>query len=700
MLGIPRAGLRRSAAVLVAAATLTALTTTTSGAQAAPSAPTETYLVQTADAPVATYNGGVAGIAATRPATGRKIDTRAANVRAYRDHLADRRSDVLRRANVSAGKKVYDYALVMAGFSAELTAKEAERLRRTPGVANVWKNTLHTAQTFTTPEFIGLDGRRGAWREQFGDPRRAGEGVIVGVIDSGFWPENPSFGPLPTPRRDQAIIDAKWRGTCDTGVEGPISCNNKVIGARWYNAGGLSDANPGEYDSPRDFYGHGSHTASTAAGNHGVTATIQGSVAGVLSGMAPAARLSIYKVLYSNAAQTQSVGSAQDIVAAIDQAVADGVDVINYSVGDNNDGFGAIELSFLNAASAGVFIAASAGNNGPGSGTVDNGMPWLTTVAAGTHDRTSTKTVTLGDGRTFEGVGVGGAAPSAPLIDAANAGLPGANPTLAAQCVSNPPQLDPATVTGKIVLCVRGNNARVDKSAAVKNAGGVGMVLYNPTPNTLNADYHLVPSVHINEVAGAAVKAYAATAAPTAAISAPTVGRIQAPDGRHVLVPRPGRVQRRRPAQARHHGARRGRRRRHRAAEPLRQPVGHQQRHLDGQPAHRRRRRAADPEAPGLVADGGQVGHHDHGRRTGQRRRTDPRRARRPRRHPAGDGCRAGRRRRRVRPRPGLRRRPDAVAPVQLRDRRPPDRGRRPGRVRHRRHGRPERLQQPVAFGR
>ena len=529
MLGIPRAGLRRPAAVLVAAATLTALTTTTSGAQAAPSAPTETYLVQTADAPVATYNGGVAGIAATKPATGRKIDTRAANVRAYRDHLADRRSDVLRRANVPAGKKVYDYTLVFAGFSAELTATEAERLRRTPGVANVWKNTLHTAQTFTTPEFIGLDGRRGAWRQQFGDPRRAGEGVIVGVIDSGFWPENPSFGALPTPRRDQAIIDAKWRGSCDPGVEAPISCNNKVIGARWFNAGGLSTAHPGEYDSPRDFYGHGSHTASTAAGNHGVTATIQGAVAGVISGMAPAARLSIYKVLYSNAAQTQSVGSAQDIVAAIDQAVADGVDVINYSIGDNNDGFGAIELSFLNAASAGVFVASSAGNNGPGSGTVDNGMPWLTTVAAGTHDRTSTKTVTLGDGQSFEGVGVGGPAPSAPLVDAATAGLPGANPTLTAQCVSNPPQLDPAKVTGKIVLCVRGNNARVDKSAAVQAAGGVGMVLYNPTPNTLNADYHLVPSVHINEVAGAAVKAYAATAAPTASISAPTVGRIQAP---------------------------------------------------------------------------------------------------------------------------------------------------------------------------
>lgn len=529
MLGIPRAGLRRPAAILVATATLTALTTTTSGAQAAPTTPTETYLVQTVDAPVATYTGGVSGIAATRPVAGDKIDTKAANVRAYRAHLVDRRARVLRDANVAAGKKVYDYTLVFAGFSAELTAAEAERLRRTPGVAKVWKNTLHTAQTMSTPEFIGLDGRRGAWRDQFGDPRKAGQGIIIGVIDSGFWPENPSFGPLPTPRPDQAAIDAKWRGTCDPGTEAPITCNNKVIGARWYNAGGLADDHPGEFDSPRDFYGHGSHTASTAGGNHGVTATIQGSVAGVLSGMAPAARLSIYKVLYSNAAQTQSVGSSLDIVAAIDQAVADGVDVINYSIGDNEDGFGPIELSFFNAAAAGVFVASSAGNAGPGAGTVDNGMPWLTTVAAGTHDRSSSKTVTLGNGASYTGIGVGGSLPSTPLIDAAAAGLPGSNPTFTAQCVSTPPQLDPAKVAGKVVLCVRGNNARVDKSAAVKAAGGVGMVLYNATPNTLNADYHLVPSVHVNEVAGAAIKAYAATAGATASLSAPTVSQIQAP---------------------------------------------------------------------------------------------------------------------------------------------------------------------------
>ncbi|HEV7710615.1 MAG TPA: S8 family serine peptidase, partial [Asanoa sp.] len=345
-----------------------------------------------------------------------------------------------------------------------------------------------------------------------------------------FWPENPSFGPLPTPRRDQKTIDAKWHGTCDPGLESPVSCNNKVIGARWYASTDPLNDNLGEFDSPRDYFGHGSHTASTAAGNHGVTATINGGVAGVLSGMAPAARLSIYKVLYGNKAGTQSTGSSINIVSAIEQAVADGVDVINYSVGDNSDSFSAVELAFLNAANAGVFVATSAGNAGPDATTVDNGMPWTITVAAGTHDRSSTKTLTLGNGQAYQGVGTGPAAVTAPIVDARTSGLAGSTELLAAQCVSTPPQLDPAKVAGKIVLCERGNNNRVDKSLAVKNAGGVGMVQFNPTPNTLNADYHAVPSIHVDETVGAAVKAYVAAGGnPTATISAASTAKVRAP---------------------------------------------------------------------------------------------------------------------------------------------------------------------------
>ncbi len=528
----PRTRRWRLATSLFAAAALTGLTGALTGAtagQAAPAAPSALYIVQLADAPVAAYTGGTSGLKATKPAPGRKINPKAAEVRAYRGHLASRRDAVRQRAGIANNQKVYDYSTVLNGFAARLTAVQAQKLTRTPGVLKVWKSRTVHGDTFTTPKFVGLDGNNGAWKKQFGDATHAGEGVIVGVIDSGFWPENPSFGPLPTPRPDQAAIDAKWHGTCDAGVEAPVTCNNKVIGARWFNAGGLSTANPGEFDSPRDFFGHGSHTASTAAGNHGVNATINGTAVGSLSGMAPAARLAIYKVLYSNAAATQSTGSGADIVAAINQAVEDGVDVINYSVGDDVDAFEAEELAFLNAAAAGVFVSAAAGNAGAGASTVDNAMPWETTVAAGTHDRLASKKVTLGNGQTYTGVGVGPAVPSAPLIDSVNAGAAGADPTEVELCFSGG-ALDPAKVAGKIVICARGNNDRTDKSQAVKDAGGVGMIMYNPTANSLNADYHFVPTVHLDGAAGAAIKAYAATANPTAALSASVTQSVAAPD--------------------------------------------------------------------------------------------------------------------------------------------------------------------------
>jgi Subtilase family/PA domain len=177
-----------------------------------------------------------------------------------------------------------------------------------------------------------------------------------------------------------------------------------------------------------------------------------------------------------------------DSVAAIDQAVADGVDVINYSIsGTSTDYLDAVEVAYLFAADAGVFVAASAGNSGPTASTVAHISPWLASVAAGTHDRSGTGTVTLGNGAQHQGASLTPAVGSSPLISATDAGVAGAHPDLVRQCFSaNPldgkPVLDPAKVAGKIVVCQRGGaspvpaNARVDKSAAVKAAGGVGMI--------------------------------------------------------------------------------------------------------------------------------------------------------------------------------------------------------------------------------
>jgi subtilisin family serine protease len=292
---------------------------------------------------------------------------------------------------------------------------------------------------------------------------------------------------------------------------------------------------PYEFWSPRGAAGHGSHTAGTAAGNYNVNAVVTATTLGNISGMAPRARIAVYKVCWG--IEVGIAGCAtSDSVAAIDQAVSDGVDVINFSISGSTTSFlDPVEVAFLFAADAGVFVAASAGNNGPGASTVAHISPWLTTVAAGTKNRAYQATATLGNGASYTGVGLGAAVPSSPLILSINAGLSGANATAVRLCFSSEwtggiPQLDPAKVAGKIVVCDRGTNDRVDKSRAVQEAGGVGMILTNVTPNSLNADLHFVPTVHLADTDRAAILAYGATAAPTASLSAGVQVLVVAPD--------------------------------------------------------------------------------------------------------------------------------------------------------------------------
>jgi subtilisin family serine protease len=394
-------------------------------------------------------------------------------------------------------------------------------------VVKVFKNRMHRAETVSTPRYLGLSGNGGVWNKHVGGEAGAGQGVIVGVLDSGFWPENPSFAAMPEPRPDHDVIAAKWRGICDAGAEAPlITCNNKVIGARWYNEGGVGD--DAEFYSPRDRNGHGSHTASTAAGVP-AEMSIAGANYGRGSGMAPAARLAVYKVLW-NTSDAGTIGTTVDIVHATEDAVSDGVDVINYSLSDGPGPVGPAEIATFHAAAAGVFVAAAGANGDPTGGfTVDNVEPWVTTVANGTHDGRYTRTITLGNGASYEGVGLGPATASGPLVDAEDMAAPGASASDAALCL--PGTLDPARVTGKIVICDRGINARVEKSAVVEQAGGVGMVLYNVVAGSLNADIHAVPTVHVATPEGDAIAAYveSAGAGATATIGAGRIGSQRAP---------------------------------------------------------------------------------------------------------------------------------------------------------------------------
>jgi len=504
------------------------------------------YIVRLAESPVTAYAGGIKGYAATKPAAGNKIDPTSSKVVNYMGYLAGRHDAVL--AAAGGGRKAYSYGYVFNGFAAELTRAQADKIRSMPGVMSVEKDVLVDVDTSTTPSFLGLDAPGGLW-DQLGGTASAGENIIIGVIDSGVWPENLSFSDR-TGVNGNASKDGKlayqqisgWHGKCTPGERFNASlCNHKLIGAQHFNASWGGDAalealRPWEFQSVRDYNGHGSHTSSTAGGNHNVTVTGPGAGFGKVTGIAPRARIAMYKALWSTIDTAMASGFGGDLLAAIDQAVADGVDVINYSISGTTTNFvEGIQVAFLNAAAAGVFVAASAGNNGPATGTVAHPGPWITTVAAGTHNRATSGSVTLGNGASFTGASVAAATVTGPFIDSATAGLPGASANGAALCFTAldeqtfggapapRPVLDPAKVAGKIVLCDRGTNARVAKADAVKAAGGIGMVLVNTSLNSLNADFHSIPSVHLAHTDRPAVKAYAATPGATATVNAATI---------------------------------------------------------------------------------------------------------------------------------------------------------------------------------
>ena len=462
------------------------------------------FIVVMAADPVATYTGGVAGLAPTQAAPGNKLDRRNTNVRKYQTFLRAEHDKSLRQGKVAAKNKLHDYTIALNGYAALMTPTQVAAIKLQKGVVRVLEDVMRQPQTDSSPEFMGLTVESGAYDRGFD-----GEGVVVGVIDTGIWPELPSFaddGSYPAP--PTGALPCQFGNTAHNPNDAAFTCNNKLIGARQMLATyraviGVEDH---EFDSARDDSGHGTHTASTTAGNAGVEATAFGLPAATISGIAPRAHVIAYKGL------GELGGFTSDLAAAIDQAVLDGVDVINYSIGGGAALPSADEIAFLFAGEAGVFVATSAGNAGPGASTVGNPatMPWVTSVGASTQSRFFEGVATLGNGKRYKGASLTPSVATAPLIDAANAGSD----------ICEPGKLDPAKVTGKIVLCIRGVVGRIAKSQAVHDAGGVGMIQYNTNDvDNLFTDPHWVPSVHIDNTPGLEVKAYiASTASPTARI--------------------------------------------------------------------------------------------------------------------------------------------------------------------------------------
>ncbi len=484
--------------IALTAAALPALTVTTP-AYAAGKGPVGSYIVVMRSDPL------------VRSVTTRQLGTPQAKGR--RGAMSAEHAKVVANVGLPATAKVADYTNSLNGFAVRATKEQAALLAKQADVALVMKDELRQKAAVADDQqlgtirvgatglydFLGLDGRGEAWSQGL-----TGEGVTVGVIDTGIWPEHPSFaddGSYPA----HAPLDDSTRSACDFGNTAhnahdvAFTCNNKLVGARAFldtykaNTGLTAD----EFDSARDDDGHGTHTASTAAGNRNVPARVFGVYKGRTSGIAPRAQVIAYKALGDGG------GYTSDLVAAIDQAVADGVQVINYSIGGGAATVSPDTLSFLFAADAGVYAAVSAGNNGPAAATIGGpaDVPWVTSVGANTHP-TFYQGLIIAGGLILRGASITRSSVPARFVDAATAGNE--------LCLAD--SLDPAKVTGAIVVCKRGGNGRIAKSAEVQRAGGVGMVLYNAVDvDTLFSDNFFVPSVMIDNAPGLRLKAWIAS---------------------------------------------------------------------------------------------------------------------------------------------------------------------------------------------
>ncbi|KAM0946241.1 putative tripeptidyl-peptidase II [Dioscorea sansibarensis] len=280
----------------------------------------------------------------------------------------------------------------MHGFSAVLSGDEVKALKQVSGFLSAHEEKQATMDTTHTYEFLSLNTVTGLWPAS-----NYGEDVIIGVIDSGVWPESDSFNDKGMPE----LAPKRWKGKCEPGQEFNTSlCNRKLIGARYFNKGVLA-ANPGiniSMNSTRDTFGHGTHCASTAAGNY-ASADYFGYASGVARGIAPRSRLAVYKVNW------QEGSYESDVLAGLDQAIADSVDIISISLGFSGTDFyeDPIAIGSFSAMEKGIFVSISAGNRGPDRSTVHNGTPWALTVAAGSIDRKFSGTLTLGNGQTIIG---------------------------------------------------------------------------------------------------------------------------------------------------------------------------------------------------------------------------------------------------------------------------------------------------------
>ncbi|TDZ14680.1 Subtilisin-like protease SBT1.7 [Colletotrichum orbiculare MAFF 240422] len=439
---------------------------------------------------------------------------------------------------------LYTYSNALNGYAVQLTEAQAEALSAHGTVLSVRPDRMFRLHTTRTPQFLGLVSKESLYGQlplgqdahfeeaRDTDAKEAESNIIIGVLDTGVWPENPGFsdegmGPVPE----------LWRGKCEEGDGWTAkNCNKKLVGARTYYKGYQAErsnngtVNPfngtGEFLSPRDTLGHGTHTSTTAAGAEVRNASFNGLARGTARGIARYARLAMYKVCWKEDC------SEADIAAAMDQAIADGVSVLSLSLGPNVTQLhdhDAIVVGSYAAMERGIFVSLSAGNDGPDFGSAKNIAPWALTVAASTLDRDFPATLQLGNNKTVTGVSLyttsgegtknqsmaADAGKQLRLVRATDVSK--GNASTATYCLKD--SLSPEKVAGKVVICRVGKGSLREKGQIVKDAGGRGIVVVNPSllgEEPITSSY-VLPGVHLGFTKGRDLETYAKS--PNATIS-------------------------------------------------------------------------------------------------------------------------------------------------------------------------------------
>ncbi|MBT0587138.1 S8 family serine peptidase [Alteromonas oceanisediminis] len=497
------------------------------------------YIVQLKDSPVALYDGGIKGFPATNPKSSElvasspleagKLNVKDTNVKRYANLLEQRQQSFISKANSTMGNlRVLDtFKYAINGFTVRMTQAEAAKLARLEGVAFVERERIYEMHTDQGPTLIGAPS---VWDGSATDSGigTLGEGVVVGIIDSGINSDHRSFADIADDgyNHTNPLGSGNYIGDC-AGASPTIQCNDKLIGVRSYPSvtNVYSDETvfpPGLPANGEDYDGHGTHVASTAAGNIlrdvplYVPDTGEEESDGIptpltfpeMSGVAPRANIIAYQVcLPGNNGDTYSGCAGTAILGAQEDAIIDGIDVANYSIGipgpaSNLAWNNASEVGFLSMRNAGIFVAVSAGNSGPLQGTTTKQAPWYTAVAATTHGRVLATPKELTD---FSG----GDTDLDPIPGSSNSGGITASIVYAGDYENpNDPDGDPAqclepfpenTFSGEIVVCDRGAIARVQKAINVAEGGAGGYVLANVTPGSVNSDYYVIPGIHIDD---------------------------------------------------------------------------------------------------------------------------------------------------------------------------------------------------------